>query len=79
MRVAIEMPRFDPDAVDGVIASWMKQVGDQVKRGEPIAEIETDKAIMELEAMATGVLVERVRAEGDTVPIGEVMGYLETA
>ncbi|WP_216897076.1 dihydrolipoamide acetyltransferase family protein [Nocardia alni] len=67
----ITMPRLSDTMEDGVIASWLKQVGDQVTRGEVIAEIETDKALMELEAYDDGVL-ERILADaGSRVPIGE--------
>lgn len=78
MRTPVEMPRFGPDEVDGRINAWLKQVGDQVERGEPIAEIETDKAIMELESLAAGTLVEIVRQADEVVPIGEVIAFLET-
>jgi pyruvate/2-oxoglutarate dehydrogenase complex dihydrolipoamide acyltransferase (E2) component len=79
MRVAVEMPSFGADAVDGRIAKWLKAVGDQVTRGEPIAEIETDKALLELEAMASGTLVEIIRHEDEEVPVGETIAYIETA
>lgn len=79
MRVAVEMPSFAADAVDGRIASWLKAEGDQVTRGEPIAEIETDKALLELEAMATGTLVEILRQVDEEVPVGETIAYIETS
>ena len=46
----IQMPRLSDTMEEGVIASWKKQVGESIERGEVVAEIETDKAIMELEA-----------------------------
>lgn len=78
MRTPVEMPRFGPDEVDGRINAWLKEVGDSVQRGEPIAEIETDKAIMELESLSSGTLVEIIRQVDEVVPIGEVIAYLET-
>ncbi|MEU4312198.1 dihydrolipoamide acetyltransferase family protein [Nocardia sp. NPDC024068] len=67
----IVMPRLSDTMEDGVVATWFKQVGDPVARGEVVAEIETDKALMELEAYEDGVL-ERILAEAGTrVPIGE--------
>jgi pyruvate/2-oxoglutarate dehydrogenase complex dihydrolipoamide acyltransferase (E2) component len=78
MRVAVEMPHYAPDAVDGRIASWAKQVGDAVARGELIVEVETDKATLEIEAMTSGTLVEIVHGEGAEVPVGEPIAYLET-
>ncbi|MCU1644610.1 MAG: dihydrolipoamide acetyltransferase [Nocardia sp.] len=67
----ITMPRLSDTMEDGVVSAWLKQVGDTITRGEVVAEIETDKALMELEAYEDGVL-ERIIAEvGSRVPIGE--------
>ncbi|MEU4595859.1 dihydrolipoamide acetyltransferase family protein [Nocardia sp. NPDC023988] len=67
----IIMPRLSDTMEDGVVAAWLKNVGDRITRGEIVAEIETDKALMELEAYDDGVL-ERILAEpGVRVPIGE--------
>lgn len=67
----ITMPRLSDTMEEGVVSAWMKQVGDTVTRGEVLAEIETDKALMELEAYEDGVL-ERIIAEpGARIPIGE--------
>jgi len=79
MRTAVEMPRFAADAVDGRVNAWFKQVGDRVERGEVIAEIETDKADLDLEAMASGVLVEIVHEAGAEVPVGEPIAYIDTS
>ncbi len=65
------MPRLSDTMEDGVIASWLKQVGDPVARGEVLAEIETDKALMELEAYDDGVLEQILADAGARVPIGE--------
>ncbi|WP_280383476.1 dihydrolipoamide acetyltransferase family protein [Nocardia wallacei] len=67
----ITMPRLSDTMEDGVIASWLKQVGDPVTRGEVLAEIETDKALMELEAYDDGVLEQILADAGSRVPIGE--------
>ncbi|MFD3508740.1 dihydrolipoamide acetyltransferase family protein [Nocardia sp. NPDC058666] len=67
----IIMPRLSDTMEDGVVSVWLKKVGDPIARGEIVAEIETDKALMELEAYDDGVL-ERIIAEaGVRVPIGE--------
>jgi pyruvate dehydrogenase E2 component (dihydrolipoamide acetyltransferase) len=79
LRVAVEMPKFAADAVDGRIEKWLKAVGDDVQRGEPIAEVETDKAILELEAPTAGVLSEILHDAGSEVPVGEPIAYIETA
>jgi pyruvate/2-oxoglutarate dehydrogenase complex dihydrolipoamide acyltransferase (E2) component len=72
------MPKFAADAVDGRIEKWMKGVGEAVGRGEPIVEIETDKALLELEASAAGTLAEIVHPDGAEVPVGETIGFIET-
>jgi pyruvate dehydrogenase E2 component (dihydrolipoamide acetyltransferase) len=77
MRIPIEMPNLGYDMERGTIAAWSKQVGDKVTRGEPIADIETEKATVEMEALASGTLVEIVHPAGAELPVGEVMGYLD--
>jgi pyruvate/2-oxoglutarate dehydrogenase complex dihydrolipoamide acyltransferase (E2) component len=77
MRIPIEMPNLGYDMERGTIAGWSKQVGDKVTRGDPIADIETEKATIEMEALATGTLVEIVHPAGAELAVGEVMGYLD--
>ncbi|MEV0050950.1 pyruvate dehydrogenase complex dihydrolipoamide acetyltransferase [Saccharopolyspora shandongensis] len=72
----IQMPRLSDTMEEGVISTWHKNVGDQVKRGEVMAEIETDKAIMELEAYDDGVLEKILVDAGATVPIGTPIAIL---
>ncbi|MFD3744000.1 dihydrolipoamide acetyltransferase family protein [Nocardia sp. NPDC058633] len=67
----IIMPRLSDTMEDGVVAAWLKSVGDQITRGEIVAEIETDKALMELEAYDDGVLEKILAEPGARVPIGE--------
>ena len=76
-RIPIEMPRLGYDMETGSIAAWVKQVGDTVARGDVIAEIETEKSTVEMEALAGGTLVEQTLAPGQEVPVGTVIGYLE--
>ena len=78
MRVEVKMANLGYDMEAGKIVSWLKNVGDSVARGEPIAEVETDKATVEMESMQSGVLAEIVAAEGAEVSVGAVMAYLET-
>ena len=78
MRIEVKMASLGYDMEAGKLVSWLKNVGDSVDRGEPIAEVETDKATVEMESMRSGVLVEIVAAEGASVPVGEVIAYLET-
>ena len=59
MAVDIVMPKLSDTMTDGVFGSWKKTIGDPVQRGEVIAEVETDKAVMDLEAFGSGVLLEQ--------------------
>jgi pyruvate dehydrogenase E2 component (dihydrolipoamide acetyltransferase) len=77
MRVEVKMPNLGMDMESGKIAAWLKQVGDPVERGEVIAEIETDKATVDMEALQTGTLVEIVAGVGTQLPVGAVIAYLE--
>ncbi|WP_280449594.1 dihydrolipoamide acetyltransferase family protein [Nocardia brasiliensis] len=67
----ITMPRLSDTMEDGVVSAWLKQVGERITRGEVVAEIETDKALMELEAYEDGVLEQILAEPGVRVPIGE--------
>lgn len=73
------MPALGYDMERGKISSWLKQVGDSVERGEPLAEVETDKATVEMEAVESGTLVEIVVHAGSETDVGAVVAYLETA
>ncbi|GAA0983604.1 pyruvate dehydrogenase complex dihydrolipoamide acetyltransferase [Nocardiopsis tropica] len=72
----IQMPRLSDTMEEGVISTWVKQVGDKVASGDVLVEIETDKAVMEYEAYEDGYLVKQSVSEGDTVPIGAVIGVI---
>jgi pyruvate dehydrogenase E2 component (dihydrolipoamide acetyltransferase) len=73
MSADIVMPRLSDSMEEGTILKWLKAPGDAVELGEELVEIETDKANMVYEADAGGTLIEIVAAEGDTLPIGEVI------
>ena len=73
--VAVRMPRLSDSMEEGTIVRWLKPDGDAIVAGEPIVEIETDKATVEYEAEADGVL-EIVVHEGDTVALGELIARL---
>jgi pyruvate dehydrogenase E2 component (dihydrolipoamide acetyltransferase) len=70
------MPRLSDSMEEGTVLRWLKSVGDEVKRGDELVEIETDKANMTYEAADEGVLLEIVAEEGDTLPIGEVIARI---
>jgi pyruvate dehydrogenase E2 component (dihydrolipoamide acetyltransferase) len=66
----IVMPKLGFDMREGVLNTWLKTVGDRVKRGEVVAEIESDKATLELESQVEGVLLKILQEPGAVVPIG---------
>lgn len=76
-RIPIEMPKLGYDMEAGKVGGWIKKVGDEVARGDVIAEIETDKSTVEMEATASGTLVEIVHDAGAEVPVGETIAWLE--
>src|SRR5438067_138012 len=67
----VTMPRLSDTMEEGTIAAWLKKPGEQVKKGDVIAQIETDKATMDLTAFEAGTLQEILAPEGTTVPIGK--------
>ena len=64
---------------EGTVVRWLKAEGDEVQIGEPIAEIETDKAVVEFESTAAGVLSRVLVEEGTSVPVGEPIGIVGAA
>jgi pyruvate dehydrogenase E2 component (dihydrolipoamide acetyltransferase) len=72
----ITMPRLSDSMEEGTILKWLVAEGDEVKRGQPIAEIETDKANMTYETDTDGTVSELVAQEGDTLAIGEVIARI---
>lgn len=76
MAVEVIMPRLTHDMQTGVFVGWLKKDGDLVTVGEPIFEVETDKAISEVEAETAGVLRGLRYSAGDDIPIGSMMAYI---
>ena len=72
----VTMPRLSDTMAEGAVSRWLKQPGDHVENGEIIAEIETDKAVMELMAFESGTLQKILVPEGQTVPIGEPIALI---
>ena len=79
MASDVTMPRLSDSMEEGTVLKWLVDEGAEVKRGEPLVEIETDKANMTYDADTDGVLVEIVAQEGDTLPIGEVIARIGDA
>lgn len=76
MAIKIEMPKLSDTMEEGVIASWNVSEGDKVQAGDIIAEVETDKATMEVEAFDEGTVLKILVGEGDAVPLGGLMAVL---
>jgi pyruvate dehydrogenase E2 component (dihydrolipoamide acetyltransferase) len=76
MSVNIEMPKLSDTMTEGTLVKWHKQVGDTVEIGDVLAEVETDKATMEMEAFDDGVITEILIKEGEKATIGSVLAVL---
>ncbi len=76
MATNVYMEALSPTMEEGRVAKWHKREGDAVKAGETLAEVETDKAVMDLVARADGVLRQVAVAEGQTVPVGSVVAVI---
>lgn len=76
MPINIEMPKLSDTMTEGTLVKWNKQVGEVIEIGDVIAEVETDKATMEMEAFDEGTLSEIFIPEGSKAPVGAVLGVL---
>jgi pyruvate dehydrogenase E2 component (dihydrolipoamide acetyltransferase) len=76
MPKEIYMPVLGMNQESGVLLRWLKAEGDAVRQGEPLMEIATDKTEVEIEAPASGVLANVTVAEGDEIPVGQVMAWI---
>src|SRR6059058_1437036 len=76
MATKVSMEALSPTMEEGKLVKWLKNEGDAVKSGETLAEVKTDKAIMELVARGDGVLRKRLINEGDTKPVGQLVGVI---
>ncbi len=76
MSVNIEMPKLSDTMTEGTLVKWHKQVGDSVEIGDVLAEIETDKATMEMEAFDDGIITKILIQTGEKAPIGGVLAIL---
>ena len=76
MAEVINMPRLSDTMEEGTLAKWFKKVGDSVKEGEILAEIETDKATMEFEAFYSGTLLHVGLNEGDSAKVDSLLAII---
>ncbi|MBL8981475.1 MAG: 2-oxo acid dehydrogenase subunit E2, partial [Gemmatimonadetes bacterium] len=79
MATKVFMEALSPTMEEGRLAKWLKNEGDAVKNGDVLAEVETDKAIMELVARGEGILRKRLLADGATSPVGALIGIIAKA
>src|SRR5256886_10001613 len=77
-RIDVLMPQMGESIAEGTLSKWLKKLGDEVKRDEPLFEISTDKVDAEIPAPAAGKLVEIKVQEGQTVPVQTLVAVLET-
>lgn len=79
MATEIRMPDLGTNLDTITVTAWLKQVGEPVKVGESLCEIETDKAVSELESVAAGVLLRHAVPEGTDVEVGDIIAYVGVA
>ena len=77
MTIEIKSPTFPESVADGTVANWVKKEGESVDQDEIIAEIETDKVVLEVVAPSNGVLTKIIKNEGDIVNSAEVIGEFD--
>jgi pyruvate dehydrogenase E2 component (dihydrolipoamide acetyltransferase) len=76
MATQVIMPKLSPTMEEGQLTRWLKKEGDKVSMGEPLAEIDTDKATMEMQALGNGVLRKILIQEGESAPLGQVIAII---
>ena len=79
MAQILDMPQLSDTKKIGVLQKWRKNEGDKVSPGEVIAEVETDKAVMDFEAFDEGVLLKRLVADGASMPVGTPIAIIGKA
>src|SRR3989442_12064803 len=77
-RIDVLMPQMGESIAEGTLSKWLKKLGDEVKRDEPLFEISTDKVDAEIPAPSAGVLAEIKVQEGQTVPVQTLVAVVET-
>jgi pyruvate dehydrogenase E2 component (dihydrolipoamide acetyltransferase) len=76
MATKVIMPKLSPTMEEGQLSRWLKKEGDKVSMGEPLAEIDTDKATMEMQALGNGVLRKILINEGESAPLGQLIAVI---
>src|SRR5205809_3385873 len=76
MATEVVMPKLSPTMEEGQLTRWLKKEGDKVAMGEPLAEVDTDKATMEMQALSNGVLRKILIKEGESAPLGQPIAII---
>src|ERR1700681_4851016 len=76
MATQVVMPKLSPTMEECQLSRWLKKEGDKVSMGEPLAEIDTDKATMEMQALSNGVLRKILINEGESAPLGQPIAII---
>src|SRR5512132_1346764 len=76
MAKPIKMPKLSDQMTEGKIAEWLKREGDEVKAGDVVAQVETEKATLDVEAFESGVLIGLVVKAGESAPVGQPIAWL---
>src|SRR5581483_11451888 len=76
MAFSVVMPALEMAQETGKLLAWRKKEGDSVTKGEPLLEIETDKAVVEVEAPADGLLAGIKATEGSDIPVGQIIAWI---
>src|SRR3972149_19674 len=79
MAETISMPKLGFDMREGVLVRWVKKEGEPINKGDVLAEIETDKATVEVESTAGGVVRKLLAGEGEVVPVGAAIAFVGAA
>src|SRR5512146_2952958 len=79
MAETITMPKLGFDMAEGTLVRWVKQVGEDIKKGDVLAEIETDKATVEVESSASGVVLQHMVDQGSVVPVNAPIAVVGAA
>src|SRR5436853_5579025 len=79
MATKVVMPNLAPTTEESQLSRWLKKEGDKVSMGEPLAEIDTDKATMEMQALSSGVLRKILISEGESAPLGQPIAIIGEA
>jgi pyruvate/2-oxoglutarate dehydrogenase complex dihydrolipoamide acyltransferase (E2) component len=74
---AVQMPNLGYDIEQAAIVTWCKQVGDSIRRGEPLLEVQTDKSALQVEAQVSGRVAEILFAAGEEVAVGTVIAHID--